>query len=472
MIGVSNEVEDDADHVLRHRSTDTTCTECLTPEKEQWVRFMPTFLVLLLNAAIADTPRKAGDFVQGPFGYPLHAVPAGIYEVGCTPGQGPDCSAGPVRRVETVPLLVGEVEVTRGLYRKIAGGAPEAWDCKQDDCPVEMVTWRDVVEFANAMSRHEGLRPCYVITKNEVFWRDGGALCEGYRLPSADEWEVAARGGQDFKFSGSDSIDSVGWYSENSGDRLHVVATKMPNAYGLHDMTGNVAEIVWPPSGKIAAASTGTVIRDPLCVSPLCPVAESWSIETKRYAFVGFRLVRTDLESRAAAERQAKEAEALARDAFLAEPTQTAETTATDTTFDTAWTVVIYCGYTMVLGFLVGVGIAQRSKDTEGLADLIVIVVTSVLAPFWVPLWAGYKLLLSKEYFFNAKGLDGVVIQWDEASSRSDKVYLVRTDTGFSVVEIKHTGQNITNTPQVTNIRKHIARHVLDYLREHGELND
>lgn len=64
-----------------------------------------------------------------------------------------------------------------------------------------------------------------------------------WRLPTEAEWEYAAHGGQNFKFSGSDNIDDVGWYSKNSGGTTHAVGQKEPNHFGLYDMTGNVWEM-------------------------------------------------------------------------------------------------------------------------------------------------------------------------------------------------------------------------------------
>jgi formylglycine-generating enzyme required for sulfatase activity len=67
-----------------------------------------------------------------------------------------------------------------------------------------------------------------------------------FRLPSETEWEYAARGGQywqdGFRFSGSDSIDEVGWYDQNSGRRTHEVGLLKPNQLGIYDMSGNLWE--------------------------------------------------------------------------------------------------------------------------------------------------------------------------------------------------------------------------------------
>jgi len=71
----------------------------------------------------------------------------------------------------------------------------------------------------------------------------------GFRLPTLDEWLYAAKGGQNYRYAGSDNLDEVGWYGGNSGTKTHPVAQKKANGYGLYDMNGNVWEWVWDSRG-------------------------------------------------------------------------------------------------------------------------------------------------------------------------------------------------------------------------------
>ena len=74
-----------------------------------------------------------------------------------------------------------------------------------------------------------------------------------YRLPTEAEWEYAAKGGKlsrGYRYSGSDQIDEVAWYSGNANNRAYPVGLKKPNELGLYDMTGNVGEFVADAYGR------------------------------------------------------------------------------------------------------------------------------------------------------------------------------------------------------------------------------
>ncbi len=130
-------------------------------------------------------------------------------------------------------------EVTQGEWQRLMGNNPSNFSSCGSTCPVEQVSWLDAVGYANARSRSEGLSECYDSSGNV---RGGGSIyaCTGYRLPTESEWEYAARAGTTGARYGG--LDQVAWYDGNSGNRTHPVGQLQANAWGLHDMLGNVWE--------------------------------------------------------------------------------------------------------------------------------------------------------------------------------------------------------------------------------------
>jgi formylglycine-generating enzyme required for sulfatase activity len=118
---------------------------------------------------------------------------------------------------------------------------------------VSDVTWYDAVEFCNRLSEKERLHPYYRL-ENEKRDEKSGRITEasvvpgngnGYRLPKEVEWEIACRASTttEYSFGENDSdLPDYAWFTDNAAGEAHPVAEKRPNAWGLHDMHGNVWE--------------------------------------------------------------------------------------------------------------------------------------------------------------------------------------------------------------------------------------
>ena len=143
-------------------------------------------------------------------------------------------------------FIMSKTEITQAVYKEVMGKNPSKFK-NDDDLPVENVSWYDAVEFCNRLSKKAGLEPFYSVNGTHVESNFDNE--DGFRLPSTLEWWYASKGGQEYKYSGSNNLDEVGWYKENSGGRIHPVAQKKPNGYGLYDMSGNVAE--WTNDGTV-----------------------------------------------------------------------------------------------------------------------------------------------------------------------------------------------------------------------------
>lgn len=137
----------------------------------------------------------------------------------------------PVHSVTLSDYYIGETEVTQALWYTVMGQKPTPdgpqWEeayCIGDDYPAYRVSWYDCQEFITKLNELTG---------------------KTFRMPTEAEWEYAAKGGnksQSYIYSGSNIVGDVAWYSPNSSNKTHPVATKTPNELNLYDMSGNVYE--------------------------------------------------------------------------------------------------------------------------------------------------------------------------------------------------------------------------------------
>jgi len=165
-------------------------------------------------------------------------VKAGAFMMG-SPGAeaGRNQDEGPQRRVViSYDFLIQTHEVTQHQWYDITGDRSLVQDCRWN-CPVVGVTLYDAAVYLNRLSKRAELETCYVIDGDAITFK--GIECRGFRLPTEAEWEYAARaGGAESRYG---AIDDIAW-SKGDGKRRQAVMKKMPNAFGLYDMLGNVWE--------------------------------------------------------------------------------------------------------------------------------------------------------------------------------------------------------------------------------------
>ena len=120
----------------------------------------------------------------------------------------------------TKPFYMSKFPVTQKQYEAVMGSNPSHF--KGKNLPVENVSWYDAQKFYKAVST---------------------STQQTLRLPTEAEWEYACRAGTTTRYYSGDTthdLNSVAWYNSNSGNQTHPVGQKLPNAFGLYDMLGNV----------------------------------------------------------------------------------------------------------------------------------------------------------------------------------------------------------------------------------------
>ncbi len=171
-------------------------------------------------AGLDSRPRENAAFVPGTTGMPLAWIAPGEFFMGAQKPLGEE-------RKHQVRLTrgfwMGQYEVTQLEWTRLVGTDPSRVK-GSPYLPIDWVSWEDAMTFCSRLTDQE---------------RKAGRVPAGYvyRLPTSAEWEYACRAGSQDLFSAADF-----WCVENSGERFHEVGEKAPNAWGLHDMHGNVAE--------------------------------------------------------------------------------------------------------------------------------------------------------------------------------------------------------------------------------------
>lgn len=189
-----------------------------------------------------------------PGGVPLVMVrvPAGTFQMGSPSSErNTYVNEQPVHSVAlTSDYYIGKYEVTQAQWQAVMGSNPSYFSSCGESCPVELVSWDDIRGGSG-----------FIVKLNQLLGTTK------FRLPTEAEWERAARGGTQTRFSFGDALDgsdecganaaanSYVWWCGNAERTTHPVGTKTGNPYGLFDMHGNVMEWVEDWVGTYSAGA-------------------------------------------------------------------------------------------------------------------------------------------------------------------------------------------------------------------------
>ncbi len=177
------------------------------------------FIVLGLATPLAHAGDQKAPIIQ------MVTVPTGTVTMGCEEARDSACfdSEKPAHTVNIAAFELSKTEVTQAQWKAVMGNNPSIFKTCGNACPVENVSWEDAQKFIQALNAQTG---------------------KSYRLPTEAEWEYACRAGTNGMYCGTGKVKQLAWHDQNSRERTHRVGTKHANAFGLHDMSGNVWEWV------------------------------------------------------------------------------------------------------------------------------------------------------------------------------------------------------------------------------------
>jgi formylglycine-generating enzyme required for sulfatase activity len=254
-----------------------------------------------LNGTVTWTGETTATNLPGTFGgnnplIEMVLIPGGTFTMGSSDSK--DLDADPPHQVTLTSFYMGKYEVTQGQIEAVIDMNPtitfplDDMDMIKNDFahsfmsyfsktnsnernplynkdtsryPADTINWYAALIFCNRLSEMEGLTPAYRIEgkTNPYDWGvtpgDEDTMAKwnavemvagsnGYRLPTEAQWEYACRAGTTTAWYSGDTPDNIGdyaWIYTNSNGTTHAVGTKLPNAFGLYDMQGNVSEWCW-----------------------------------------------------------------------------------------------------------------------------------------------------------------------------------------------------------------------------------